>query len=51
MIQIFISGSIVTIDQVIATEPDTMKHKNIQYFYIKGYCSVIEQDHAIYMVR
>ncbi|CAF3404668.1 unnamed protein product [Rotaria socialis] len=44
-----IDWSIVTIDQVIATEPDTMKHKNTQYFYIKGYCSVIEQDHAIYM--
>lgn len=45
------SGTIVTIQQVLATELDMMKHKGVQYFNVKGYCHVTNQGCAVYIVE
>ncbi|CAF3451337.1 unnamed protein product [Rotaria socialis] len=41
--------NVATIQQVLATELDVMKHKGTQYFNVKGYCHVTNQRCAVYI--
>ncbi|CAF3571084.1 unnamed protein product [Rotaria socialis] len=45
-----VKSSVATIEEVLAAEVDLMQHKSTEYFYVRGYCNVIDQDDAIYMV-
>ncbi|CAF4264919.1 unnamed protein product [Rotaria socialis] len=44
-----VKSSVATIEEVLAAEVDLMQHKSTEYFYVRGYCNVIDQDDAIYM--